>query len=197
MSELTKQQLRKYFKDIRSSFTTEEKSVIDQKVFDCFVQNGILDNCSDILVYVSGDIEIGTRKIIDHILGRIMNGEKKRILCPKCENGNIMHFYRINSFDDLECGHFGILEPKNSCERIDSFTESVCLVPGLSFDRLGYRLGFGKGFYDRFLTDFSGITVGLCCESCMTDGELPRDKYDISVDHIVTEKGWFKPKGKE
>ena len=198
MSELTKQQLRKQFKDIRLSQTPKEKSDIEQKVYRFFVESDDFDKFSDILVYVSSDIEIGTKKIMEHILCDIRTGHKKRLLCPRCENGtNIMHFYRIDSLDNLETGSFGILEPKEHCELVDKFIDPVCIVPALSFDSKGYRLGFGKGFYDRFLADFNGITIGLCCESCMTDGELPRDEHDISVDHIVTERGWVKTQHKE
>jgi len=60
-------------------------------------------------------------------------------------------------------------------------------VPGLSFDLQGYRLGFGKGYYDRFLSDFGGVTVGVCYGKC-TVTELPRGAFDRAVDIVMTEK---------
>jgi 5-formyltetrahydrofolate cyclo-ligase len=56
----------------------------------------------------------------------------------------------------------------------------------LSFDTKGYRLGFGKGYYDRFLSGFEGTCVGICYENCMRES-LPTDKFDICVDHLITE----------
>ncbi|SFB80848.1 5-formyltetrahydrofolate cyclo-ligase [Ruminococcus albus] len=193
MPRLTKQELRKHFKALRLARDPEEKRSADRAVCNAFIESDVYKNSRDILIYVSGDMEIGTIDIIEKILGDINGGADKRLLCPRCvSETNEMHFYRINSLDDLETGHFGILEPATECQRIDDYTHALCVVPALSFDTKGYRLGFGKGFYDRFLTDFKGVTVGLCCESCLTKGELPRDEHDVSVDWIITEKGWIK-----
>lgn len=191
LSEVSKTELRKHFKDNRLARTSDEISYIDHKVYSFFVDCDEYKKCHDILIYVSGDIEIGTKNIMEHVFNDIAIGYDKRLLCPRCEKGtNIMHFYLVSSFDDLEKGSFGILEPKESCVRVDDLVEPICVVPALSFDSKGYRLGFGKGFYDRFLADFKGITIGLCCESCMTEGVLPHDEYDIRVDRVVTELGW-------
>lgn len=186
-----KSQLRKHFKDIRLSRTPAETENIDRDVYYAFIQNDYYYRCQDFLLYVSGEIEIGTRLIMEYIFADIARGEPMRLLVPRCEKGtNEMFFYQINSFDDLEPGYCGILEPKAYCKRIDEFVDPMCVVPGLSFDSKGYRLGFGKGFYDRFLADFKGITVGLCCDRCLTDGELPRDEHDVAVDFVITESGY-------
>lgn len=192
MSELTKAELREYYKKIRKSLTKEEMDYIEKMVFICFTQNGHSHIDGDKLIYVSGEFEIGTRKLMEFYLKDAKRG-LGRVLCPRCEkDSNIMHFYVINSFDDLEVGSYGILEPKSYCERVDVFDRPVCFVPALSCDNKGYRLGFGKGFYDRFLADFKGITVGLCCERCVADGELPHDEHDINLDYVITERGWIK-----
>ena len=184
---MNKQELRKHFKAIRLARSADEIAATDRKICEGFIGSVYYSECQDILVYVSGDIEIGTKAIIEHALN-----ESKRVLCPRCEKGtNIMHFYRIKSFDDLEKGSYGLLEPKPACERIDGFVSPLCIVPALSFDSKGYRLGFGKGFYDRFLADFKGVMVGLCCDSCISQTELPHDGYDICVDRILTESGWI------
>ena len=193
MQGLTKQELRKHFKAIRLARDPHEKRAADSAVCTAFTESDVYKNSRDILIYVSGDIEIGTIGIIEKVLSDINNCADKRLLCPRCVSGtNEMHFYRINSLDDLESGHFGILEPSAECERIDEYVKALCVVPALSFDSKGYRLGFGKGFYDRFLTDFKGITVGLCCESCLTEDKLPCDEHDVSVDMIITEKSLIK-----
>lgn len=177
-----KRVLRKYFKKIRSTMTAEEKICSDIAVQKAFLESDIYRKSEIILAYVSSDIEVDTSLIINDAL------KSKIVLCPRCEKiGNIMHFYRIKDTESLEKGRFGISEPKSDCERYDDFLGAVCLVPALSYDKEGFRLGFGKGFYDRFLSDFGGVRVGLCYESCVCD-KLIHDPHDQSVDILFTDK---------
>ena len=97
-----------------------------------------------------------------------------------------MRFYIISSFDDLSAGAYGIFEPKEGCKEALFDSETLCIVPGLSFDKDGYRLGFGKGYYDRFLASFPGKTVGLCYEECVCEKTI-RDKFDKSVSALITD----------
>ena len=178
-----KKALRKHFKEVRINMPFTEKEKADSKIAANFLDSEDYINCKDILMYVSSEIEVSTRLVMEKAL------LEKRVFCPRCEDGtNIMYFYKINSFSQLEKGSFGILEPSKECEICGNFNEtSVCLVPGLSFDEKGYRLGFGKGFYDRFLKNFKGIKTGLCYETCLSQN-LPSDIFDITVDKLITEK---------
>ena len=93
----------------------------------------------------------------------------------------------IRSLDDLEKGTFGVLEPKHKqCKLVTDLSHGFCIVPGLCFDAKGYRLGYGKGYYDRFLSEFKGVTVGICYTSCVQYG-LPHGYFDRPVDILVTE----------
>lgn len=180
-----KGQLREHYKALRmSAYTAKMRSSWEEAIAERLFQMPQYQRCGEILVYVSGNIEVSTNKIISNALE-----SGKSVFCPRCvKDTNIMHFYRINSFDDLEKGSFGILEPRESCLRVTDFPETaLCIVPGLSYDILGYRLGFGKGFYDRFLADFKGVKIGLCFENCITD-KLPSDEFDIRADIVVTEE---------
>ena len=88
----------------------------------------------------------------------------------------------------LKNGLYGVLEPDPSRSRPAlSGGNALCIVPGLGFDSKGYRLGYGKGYYDRFLSGFHGITVGLCYSAC-TKWMLPHGYYDRPVDILITEK---------
>ena len=90
------------------------------------------------------------------------------------------------AFDELEKGTFGLLEPNESkCEEVRDFSEGLCIVPGFAFDFNAYRLGYGYGYYDRFLQHFGGTTVGICYSNCITP-KLPHGRYDKPVDIIVT-----------
>ena len=177
-----KKQLRAYYKKLRQSMTDAEKKSCDERITAAFLESELYKNCDELLVYVSFDIEVDTLEIIGKALG------EKKVFCPRCVSGtNIMEFFHIESFDDLSAGSYGLLEPAVDTAPVQSFSDSsVCIVPGLSFDDNGYRLGFGKGFYDRFLADFNGSTVGICYDSCLQEN-LPADEFDICVQHIITE----------
>ena len=71
-------------------------------------------------------------------------------------------------------------------QKVTDFSDAVCLVPGLTFDPDGNRLGYGKGYYDRFLRDFNGKTVGVCYAS-FVKWNIPSDKYDVPVQYLLTD----------
>ena len=177
-----KKQLRAHYKQLRRDFLPEDRLSCDRSVSERFLESSFYKNCDELLIYVSFDIEVDTIEIIKQAL------TEKTVFCPRYLSGtNIMEFYRIDSFDCLLSGSYGILEPSDDLPMQTEFSRNaVCVVPGLSFDRNGHRLGFGKGFYDRFLSGFDGIKVGLCYDSCCCES-LPHDSYDICVDHLITE----------
>lgn len=111
----------------------------------------------------------------------------KMVGFPLCEDKDgKMSFRIVNSLDELETGSFGIREPsKNSAEISPS--GAVIFLPALAVDKKGYRLGYGKGYYDRYLAkypDLKPFTVGVIYEELLFD-EIPHDKYDIPCDKVV------------
>ena len=136
-----------------------------------------------ILPFVSARGEVGTREFI----ARCFVAEKT-VAVPRCIDGSNMEFCVIHTFDDLEKGMYGIDEPKQHCEIIkaENAQNSVLIVPGLCFSYDGYRLGYGKGYYDRFISRYKGYTVGVCYSEFMTD-DIPVDEYDRCVDIVITE----------
>lgn len=103
-----------------------------------------------------------------------------------------LDFRTVLSVDDMEVGAYGICEPSKNSPKAEISGRTVCVVPALAFDREGYRLGYGKGFYDRFLADFEGLSVGVTYDAFLTDS-LPRDRYDLCVDMIITQGGVMLP----
>jgi 5-formyltetrahydrofolate cyclo-ligase len=89
---------------------------------------------------------------------------------------------------DLEDGAYGIKEPKGNCELFSGREKSLCILPALAFDRAGYRLGYGGGYYDRFLFRFNLTTVGLVYEEFLFD-ELPKDEHDKKASILIKEGG--------
>ncbi len=120
---------------------------------------------------------------------------KKECYLPRCDKNEpgVMSFYKITSTEDLECGSFGVLEPRSHCEEaINNLKDrnAVCIVPAIAFDRSGHRLGYGMGYYDRFLRNFKGKKIGVVFSELLVDS-LPFDRFDETVDFIVSEKGVY------
>ena len=179
-----KHELRARFKRFRAECPPELKKSLDKRLFERFASLEEYRAADVLFAYISQPIECDTSAIIADALEK-----GKRVAVPKChKTSNEMDFYFIKSYDDLSPGKYGILEPvPERCEKAVDFSCGLCLVPGLSFDLQGYRLGFGKGYYDRFLDEFGGVTVGICYAK-YTLKQLPRGAHDRRTDIIVTEK---------
>lgn len=177
-------ELRSKYKKLRSNMTAEQKAKLDQALTDNFISNSEYKSADTLFAFVSKDIEVETKYIINHALF-----QGKKVAVPKCKTDDrLMDFYYINSFDDLTKGAYDIMEPDTSkCKLAQDYSSGICMVPGLVYDREGYRLGFGKGYYDRFLMNFKGTTIGICYSRCIVE-ELPRGYYDKPIDLVITEK---------
>ena len=179
MINQTKKSLRALYKDIRAG--VNDRNSKNDNISDFVLSSKEYQNADSVFAYWSVGSEVGTVKIIEKALS-----DGKRVALPKCtdRDGN-MSFYYIDALSSLVDGMYGIKEPSTE-SYADDFTElSLCLVPALSFDKSGFRLGYGKGYYDRFLSDFIGVTMGLCYEECLCEA-LPRDCYDKKVNYIIT-----------
>ncbi len=155
----------------------------DSRIARRFVSLRAFQKAELVLCYVSTPIEVGTREIIERAWKA-----GKRVAVPYClPQATAMEFYEIRSFDDLQPRTFGVLEPvPHRCRIITDFSRSIAVVPGLCFDSYGYRLGYGKGYYDRFLQTYRGMKVGICYQKC-TKTQLIHGRYDVAVDLLVTE----------
>jgi 5-formyltetrahydrofolate cyclo-ligase len=114
---------------------------------------------------------------------------KKTVCLPKLLDGKIV-FFSITNLNDLETGSFNIKEPllnkDNICEEIDTV-----ITPGIAFDRCGYRIGYGKGYYDRYLKHFSKHNrnaVGLGYEFQLMSEPIPYESHDVKLNALVTDK---------
>lgn len=175
-------------KELRSYIKTKRKSVENKAEKDSLVAQNLLSldeikKADTILCYISIDDEICTDEIV-----RVLLDSGKSVGAPYCvdNNGN-MDFYYITDFDDLRIQSFGVREPViEKCKKVTSFDNTIIILPGLCFDPNGNRLGYGKGYYDRFLQIHSLISVGLCYNSLIVK-KVPTDMYDKKADIIVTE----------
>ncbi len=178
-----KLQIRNVCKKYRINLPVEKKQQFDLILQEKFLQTEEYKNADVLLAFVSKDIEIDTNMIINQALA-----DGKTLALPKCKEENLMDFYIVDDLANLKEGYYGLSEPDSTkCQLLQSIDNSVCLVPGLAFDMEGYRIGFGKGYYDRFLLDFKGVTVGMCYTKCVEE-KLPRGYYDRPIDILITEK---------
>jgi 5-formyltetrahydrofolate cyclo-ligase len=180
-----KQRLRKKYTAIRSGLTQEQRRETDSLILGRLLRSAPYRDCATLLCYVSTDQEADTRGLIEQALA-----DGKRVCVPCCIKGTReMSFHIIESLHELVPRAFGILEPDpEKSPRLTDFSGSICIVPGLAFDFSGHRLGYGGGYYDRFLKAYEGAAVGICYQSCMRRS-LIHGRYDVACDYVVTEKG--------
>jgi len=178
-----KQELRERYKQQRRSMAPADKEAKDSAVARAVARLWQYKKNDTLLCYVSTDIEVDTRQIITRALA-----DGKRVAVPRCVPGTrLMEFYYIDSLDELSPGTFGVYEPAPDPDKLFTDKErGLCLVPALSYDLEGYRLGYGKGYYDRYLAGFGGALVGICYSDCVSR-HLPHGRYDRCVETLVTE----------
>jgi 5-formyltetrahydrofolate cyclo-ligase len=132
--------------------------------------------------YMAKGSEVSTLHLIAESFSR-----GKQVLLPVVEGENL-HFHYFTSFHEMTEGKFGVLEPINK-EKV-TVTPQVIIVPGLAFDKDLHRLGYGKGYYDRFLAKLKKTAktfcIGLCYEAMLVE-ELPKHEHDQQMDAVVTE----------
>jgi 5-formyltetrahydrofolate cyclo-ligase len=129
------------------------------------------------------DGEVGTRAIVERALA-----EGRTVACPRVRREPPgLASYAIRSLDDLVAGPRGLWEPDpDRGEAVPDSALDLVLVPGIAFDRRGWRIGFGAGYYDRFLAGVAAATVGLAFSLQILD-KLPVEPHDVPVDWIMTE----------
>lgn len=179
-----KKELRSSCKEMRRSMNQNVKNNYDKKIQNKLLNLFLVREADVVLTYVSTPIEVKTLDFIESLLK-----QGKTVAVPKCLNDKgVMDFFVIDTLDDLEDGFFGVLEPDpQKARKVETTEKSVCVVPAFLFDESGYRLGYGKGYYDRFLSKFEGKTVGICYDENIRSS-LMHGKFDRPVGLIVTEK---------
>ncbi|MEF9934637.1 MAG: 5-formyltetrahydrofolate cyclo-ligase [Clostridium sp.] len=181
-----KKEVRKKLLEDRSSLTINEVESLSSLINSHILKWDKYINSKTFMTYYAFRNEVLTDDVIN-------NGfEKgKMVVLPKSiKDGSVILPCIIKSLGDLVEGNYGILEPKP-----DNLAEKnqldIVFVPGVGFDRNGFRIGYGAGYYDRFLKDYKGIKVGVCFEVQVTDNAYP-DSHDIAMDYIITERGIIK-----
>ena len=141
-----------------------------------------------VFTYVSAkDNEVDTRMVIDRLLA-----EGREVACPAVVPGGQMVWRKIASLDDLAPGRYGIPEPGVSCPIVTPDRATVVLVPGIVFSRNGHRIGYGGGYFDRFLAAFAGTSIGLAYDFQLVDA-VPATAHDVPMNMVITERDTIVP----
>ena len=178
-----KEKLRKEIKEKRKKHSKEENRKKSKEIKERLFGLKEFRDAGRVLFYVSYSGEVFTHEMIKQALK-----DKKVVLPISNKHDNTLSLSIIKSWDDLEIGSYGILEPKKECIKdvqIDDI--DLIIVPGVAFDLNGNRMGHGKGYYDKLLEKTKAITVGLAFEFQLVE-KIPTELHDKPVDIIITEK---------
>ncbi len=183
---MTKQEARKIMKQKRDELSPEERNRQNAAILKTIFDSGIFERIEWFYPYVSYGTEVDTIAIIQRIFAEKTKGNQVRIAVPKVQ-GKEMEFYEICSMDDLEPGYRGIMEPKESCQKVIA-EKGLMLLPGLAFDKKGNRVGYGGGYYDRYLAKYGNkelITWAVAFDFQIID-EMEYEDFDISPQKVIS-----------
>lgn len=144
-------------------------------------------NAAVVLAFVGTKREVDTETFL-----RSVWADGKTLCVPRCRDDHLMDLCAIRSYDDLEPGAYGILEPNADCPLVFPQDVDFAVIPCLTFDRGGNRLGQGGGYYDRLLPLLRCPTFLVCREKLVVDC-VPCQAHDCRCDYLVTERGVFTP----
>lgn len=178
-----KKALRRHFLSLRAALSPIEKQSIDRQILDIILRFPLYQQADCIFVYVSTKDEIDTRLLLEDALAA-----GKTVCVPRCEQQKgEMTARQIMSLTEVTPGRYGILEPSVTAEIIPPERLALAIVPALACDMFGYRLGYGGGYYDRFLVKVSAPVAALCAQSRLVE-HLPADPYDRKCEWILSER---------
>lgn len=180
----TKANIRKRLRSIRKKLTIEQVCDCSSKICEKLINDRSICQNDYLFVYSATQNEVDLTEFIHYALGNAM-----KVAFPRVDGAD-MDFYEVTSLKQLETGAFLIMEPKAECKIIiPSQNETIgMLVPGVGFSLEGYRIGYGKGFYDRYLAKYPWIhTIGVAYEKQLCE-EFLSDEFDVPMDKVITEE---------
>lgn len=175
----TKKEIRKHFLSVRASLMPKEREEKSRMITGKVISHPLFKQSETICCYLDYKSEVHTRGIIEAAwnLG-------KRVAAPRIENGE-MEFYYMDDFLHLQTNVYGIDEP-TSKERVDC-KDALVILPGVAFDRVCHRIGYGGGYYDRYLSlhpTYRRMAISFAVQCA---DEIPHEMHDLKPEIIITE----------
>lgn len=198
MSLSSKEAARSRLRRVRAALAVDARARADAALARRVLALPELAGAHTVFTYLSVGSEVDTLGLVEHMLSRGL------VVAAPCVTGpRGLVWRRVVSRDRLVPAAYGLREPDASSPVVEASAvgaADVAIVPGLAFDRLGYRLGYGGGYYDTFLQDFDGVSIGLSREAFLFEslaGQGLLEPHDVPVDIVVTERAVVRPQGRE
>ena len=178
---MTKQEVREYIKSEKKLLSQEQIEHFSNILTEKFIAQKFYSDCSVLYAYMSYNQEVLTNKIIEHAWK-----SGKKVAVPKTYGNSYMEFCFVQSFDELALSKCNILEPVS--ENISQDEHALILMPGLAFDKYFSRIGYGGGYYDKYLSDhndrnFLKVALGFDFQLLPL---LETQEHDVKLDVIIT-----------
>lgn len=176
-----KQKLRQQMLEKLRLLSDGEKGEAAKKVFDALSKHPAFIHARVLMIYSALPTEISLGGFFEWA-----QKSKKIIALPRVENKMLKPYQVSNMETDLTTGLYRVLEPRSGCREIEVDRLELVIVPGLAYDRLGWRLGRGKGFYDRFMSSLpeSCATIGVCFKMQLLES-VSHGENDVRVKEIL------------
>ena len=183
-------EIRKQHLERRSKISLDVRAFRDRKICNNILSSAAYRYADIILLYYPVKGEVDVLPVMEAALA-----SGKKVAFPRCrEQDRSMKFHYVSSVADFEKGTYGLREPIASLPVFDPLTDGqkkvLCIVPAVVYDRKGYRIGYGGGYYDRFFGIFKPASIGVAYEEFIVK-TVPHGRYDISVDVVVSERGIY------
>ena len=182
---MDKNMVRKEVLHTRNNMSNELRKLKDKLIYDLFINSDLYKKAKDIFIYVSFGSEVNTHEIIKKAII-----DKKNIYVPKIDmKKKEMIAVKIHSITELSVNNYGILEPINVDKDKIANDFDIIVMPGVAFDKNGNRIGYGGGYYDKYLEKniFKAKKVALAYEEQILE-RIESDFHDIKVDFIINTK---------
>jgi 5-formyltetrahydrofolate cyclo-ligase len=185
-----KTEIREYYLEKRHTLDNDLRAQNNEKICRNMISSATYRYADVLLMYYPKPDEIDIRPIAEAALAA-----GKRVAFPRCNpEDHTMIFYYVNSLDELTPGSYNIMEPSDELPAFDvSEAENcnvACVVPAVVFDKKGFRIGYGGGYYDRYLAGFRGTKLGLVYRDFIVNS-VPHGRFDLTVDVMITERGLY------
>ncbi len=186
---MSKATLRQQFKAQRQRL---DGSTISNQICHYLALDPIVQRASTILAYLAFSSEVSLTPLVQA-------WPEKQWGFPRCLPGSQLAWHplsaetllNLTTSPQLQVNRWGIPEPAAHLPEIDPARADLVLVPALACDQWGYRLGYGGGYYDRFLSQYTLATLGVVASACFLDDRLPVDPWDVRLHRVATDTGIF------
>ncbi len=186
----TKRHIRKSVLKLRDELPQSTRQSMSRRIIGSLMDTDAYKAAEAILSYVNFKSEVETELLIAEALKC-----GKKVYCPRIDEED-MDFYRITNMDDLSEGYKGIREPVPEGERLlsgrdISLQKCLMIMPGSVFDKERNRIGYGKGYYDRYLERYPQLPTIAVCFECQIVEHVPAEEYDRKPAMILTEEAIY------